>query len=314
MKIVVLISTYNGEAFIAEQLRSILDQLPTDARVLVRDDGSIDRTLQTIDRFKDHRINIIHGENVGFCRSFFLLIEAVPSDADIIFLSDQDDVWLPNKVARVCAAMGGLSRIPAVYCGRMQLVDVELRPLGTSAQYPRGASFEGAFAENIVTGCAAAFNRRALPLVSQYGDVNLIHFHDWWIYLVVSAFGRVLVDETPTIMYRQHGSNVVGMGRGWRRALAVLRFLIKQNWVHIMFAQAENFRRVHGASLSQEQREYIARYFKPRDTKSAWRIVLSLKRFRQTLIDDVILRLLVLVSLLSGKGIASDYLKSRRGN
>lgn len=309
MKIGVLMSTYNGEKYVVEQLCSILSQLPPDAQVLIRDDGSTDATVSEIDRLNDHRVTVIRGSNIGFCRSFFALIDAIPLDAEVVFLSDQDDVWLPNKVAHVCSTLGDQNDTPAVYCGRMRLVDKDLRDITLSTAYPRGASFECALAENIVTGCASAFNQRARALIAQCGDLDLIHFHDWWIYLVVSAFGKVIVDDQPTVLYRQHGGNVIGMGRGWRRALAVLRFLVKQNWVHIMFAQAENFRKVHGANITLERRLYLDRYFNAKDWRSALRLVFSIRRFRQTRIDDLLLRFLVAYSIVSGKGIANRHVK-----
>jgi glycosyltransferase involved in cell wall biosynthesis len=314
MKIVVLMSTFNGERFVVEQLKSIVDQLPSEAQVLIRDDGSTDATVKLIEQFDDRRVTLICGENIGFCKSFFALIDATPADAEIVFLSDQDDVWLPNKVDRVCGFLREKKLVPAAYCGRMQLVDSELRLLGFSPKYKRGASFECALAENIMSGCASAFNRAALAVISKHGDLRLIHFHDWWVYLVVSAFGEVFVDDVPTIMYRQHGKNVIGMGAGLHRAVNVLRFLVKNNWVQIMYAQAENFRRVYGANLDDTRRAYHLRYFNANDWRSALRLVFSLRRFRQTLIDDVLLRFLIAQALLSGRGIANKHVKGLAEN
>lgn len=298
MKIVVLMSTYNGEKYLPEQLESILDQLPNDGEVLIRDDGSSDSTLSILERVADPRVKIMAGENVGFCRSFFALIDAAPAEADLLFFSDQDDVWLPDKVERVVKAIGEMSETPAVYCGRTRLVDTELRPLGLSPTYSRGPSFECALAENIVTGCASAFNARARSLIARHGNLDLVQFHDWWAYLVISAFGNIVVDDIPTVLYRQHGNNVIGMGRGWRRAFSVLRFLIKQDWVQIMFSQAENFQRTHGSQLSERQRRYVNRYFNRADRLCVLRLIFAPRRFRQTLIDDILLRFLVLCSTL----------------
>ena len=99
MRCVVMMSTYNGERFVGEQLRSILSQLPRDARVLVRDDGSSDATVSIINSFNDERVNVSVGRNVGFARSFFELLKQAPRGWDMYMLSDQDDIWLPEKVA-----------------------------------------------------------------------------------------------------------------------------------------------------------------------------------------------------------------------
>ena len=288
-------STYQGGRFVEEQLRSILDQLPADGRVTVRDDGSTDDTVTRIDSVADTRVTVIRGQNIGYVRSFFALLAGAPDDADLFMLSDQDDVWLPNKVAQAAAHLAPLQDRPALYCSRLRLVDEDLRPLGLSPAWPRPPSFRNALTENIVTGCTCAFNRAALPLVRQYGDPSLIYFHDWWLYLVVSAFGHVIVDPEPTILYRQHAANAIGMGSGLRRWLAILRFLRKKNWIHIMYRQIENFRIVHATRLSSADRLLFDSYFEP-----CWpalvRLVLAPVRFRQSLLGEMLFRLLLLAN------------------
>lgn len=302
MRVAVLMSTYEGERFVEAQVRSILDQLPPQGWLLVRDDGSRDSTVARIGAFGDPRIRITQGANVGFAASFFALLESVPPEAQCIMLADQDDVWLPAKIERACSALQRHSG-PALYFSRLQLVDESLRPLGLTAEWPRGPSFANALAENIVTGCTIALNRAALHLVLRLGDASRLRFHDWWIYLVVSAFGEVIADPEPTILYRQHGGNVVGRGAGWRRYLVNLRYLRKSSWVHVMFLQVQNFRAEYAAALRPEQRALMDRYFDPGSPAAICRLLLGPRRFRQTLLDDVLLRLLVMWELASGRGL-----------
>jgi glycosyltransferase involved in cell wall biosynthesis len=302
MRVVVVMSTYSGERFVREQVASILSQLPADGLLLVRDDGSTDHTVERIRAFADPRIVVEEAANVGFARSFFLLLASVPADADCVLLADQDDVWLPGKIERACASLAGRKRA-ALYFSRLQLVDEELRPLGLTARWPRGPSFSNALAENIVTGCTIALNRPALQLVLKLGDPAQLRFHDWWIYLVVSAFGEVVADPTPTMLYRQHGANVLGRGAGWRRYLVNLRFVRRTSWVHIMFGQIQAFRAVHGAALSPAQRRLLDRYFDPARAGSVLRLLLTPRRFRQTLLDEFLLRLLLLWEIASGRGL-----------
>jgi glycosyltransferase involved in cell wall biosynthesis len=302
MRVAVLMSTYQGERFVDEQVRSILDQLPADGWLLVRDDGSRDATVQRVRSFADPRIHIVEGANIGFAASFFALMAGVPAEAGCIMLADQDDVWLPGKIARACAALQDGGK-PTLYFSRLQLVDEALRPLGLTAAWPRGPSFSNALAENIVTGCTIGLNRAALQLVLQLGDARLLRFHDWWIYLVVSAFGQVIADPQPTMLYRQHGRNVLGRGAGWRRYLVNLRYLRRNSWVHIMFSQLQNFCAVHGAALQPAQRALIERYFDPGKPAAIGRLLLTPRRFRQRLLDDVLLRLLVLWEIVGGRGL-----------
>jgi len=302
MGVVVVMSTYRGERFVEEQIASILQQLPEDGRLLVRDDGSGDETADRVLAIEDPRITLTRGSNLGFARSFFTLLALVPADADVVMLADQDDVWLPGKIDRAATAVRAQAG-PALYCSRQHLVDEDLRPVAESAHWPRGASFRNALAENIVTGCTVALNRPGLDLVLRLGDVNRIHFHDWWMYLVVSAFGTVIADPQPSMLYRQHGGNVVGRGAGVRRYLVNLRFVKQRSWVHILFNQIENFRSVHYAALAAPQRELLDRFFNPSSPAAIARLVFWPRRYRQTVLDDILLRILVVAEAVFGRGL-----------
>lgn len=305
MKVVVLLSTWNGANFITEQLLSILPQLASSDQVFIRDDGSTDETVERITELDDSRITVLRGDNLGFAHSFFTLLKLAPDDADVVMLCDQDDVWLPDKVARACAQLAHYSEQPALYCSRLQLVDVNLVEVGLSPHWPRPPAFQNALAENIVTGCTCAMNRQALQLTRDCGDVGLVYFHDWWLYLVVSAFGTVIFDPVPTVLYRQHGRNIIGMGSGIGRYLSILRFLRKKSWVHIMYDQIENFRTVHAERLSTTQKLLLDTYFSPHRPASMLRLLFSARRFRQTMVYEVLLRSLVLGSWIAGRGLTS---------
>jgi glycosyltransferase involved in cell wall biosynthesis len=302
MRVAVVMSTYRGERFVGEQISSILSQLPPDGWLLVRDDGSDDLTVQRIKAFADPRIQLTEGHNVGFAHSFFLLLASVPADAQCVMLADQDDFWLPGKIEKACAALQRCAG-PALYFSRLQLVDEALQPLGLTAGWPRGPSFANALAENIVTGCTIGLNRAAVSLVLRLGDPAKLRFHDWWIYLVVSAFGDVIADPAPSMLYRQHGRNVIGRGSGWRRYLVNLRFLRTSSWVHVMFSQLENFRAVFGDSLTLQQQMLLDRYFDPFNPAAVLRLLLAPKRFRQRLLDEFLLRLLLIWEVASGRGL-----------
>ena len=309
MRVVVLMSTYKGEPYVREQIASILAQLPPEGRLIIRDDGSPDGTVGAISSIQDVRVTLTRGANVGFVRSFLILLGEAPADADMVMFSDQDDVWLPNKIDRAWAVIAPSGETPTLYCSRLRLVDPQLRPLGLSPRWPRTPSFANALAENIVTGCTCALNPAGVHLLAETGDVGRIHFHDWWFYLVVAAFGRVVFDPEPTILYRQHGGNAIGMGSGAARYLTILRFLRRRNWVHILFDQVENLRQVHGMRLPSSQRALMDRYFSPQDAGAVLRLLAAPRRHRQRLADDVLLRLLVGWQLVTGRGL----LPHRRG-
>ena len=303
MRVVVLMSTYQGEKFVAEQIESILNQLPRDGRLIVRDDGSLDRTVNIIQSFADPRIEITCGSNVGFARSFFSLMAAAPNDAEMIMLSDQDDVWLPQKIERAWQHLKDTDGVPTLYCARQQLVNETLHPIALSKRCLRPPSFQNALTENIVTGCTAAFNRDALHLALQIKMPERVYFHDWWLYLVVAAFGKVIVDEEATILYRQHARNAIGRGAGFMQYVEILRFMRKRSWVHIMYSQIEVFTVAHASKLSPLQRQLLENYFTPQQATSVLRLLFSCKRFRQSFIGDVFLRGLLVAEMAFGRGL-----------
>ncbi|MRD48616.1 glycosyltransferase [Caenimonas koreensis DSM 17982] len=310
MRVIVVMSTYRGERFVAEQVRSILAQLPARASLLIRDDGSGDSTPDIVESIGDARIQLTRGSNIGFARSFFWLLSHVPPDAEMVMVCDQDDVWLPGRVDRAWAHIGNAPGKPILYFSRLTLVDEELRVLGDTPLPPRGPSFANAVIENIVTGCTIALSPAAVALVCRTGRQELIYFHDWWIYLVVSALGQVVMDPQPTVLYRQHGSNVIGRGAGWRRYLTNASFVRRRSWLRIMFDMDANFREVHGAALQPWQRELIDNRFDASRPSSILRLLFVPRRQRQYLMDELLLRAMLVLELLRGRPLLSPPAKA----
>ena len=216
----ILLSTYNGARFLREQLDSFRTQTCGSWSVLWRDDGSTDATVAMMTAFaaevgpdRCRRLASPAG-NVGPRESFLALLRAaVPSlgPQDAVAFADQDDVWLPDKLARGLAALGGEPPDrPALVCTRQVLVDAALAPIGESPQWPGKPGFPAALTQNVATGCTILLNRAAATLVaaSRAPETTL---HDWWSYLVVAAYGgHIVADPVPQVLYRQHGANAVG--------------------------------------------------------------------------------------------------------
>jgi glycosyltransferase involved in cell wall biosynthesis len=302
MRVIILMSTFNGERFIEEQVRSILDQLPADGLLMVRDDGSSDGTVARIQAFGDARIHISTGPNIGFAQSFLTLLSQTPSNADMVMFSDQDDVWLPEKIERAWQHLQPQGNRPALYCSAQMLVDESLCTLHATPPWPHPPSFTNALAENIVTGCTAAINQSALQLLQQAGVPEGVQFHDWWLYLVVSAFGTVVVDNQPTVLYRQHSGNLIGHGVGWwGRQLQMAKFLFKYDWVGILLGQISELKHHYDLQLNSVQHRLLANYFQiiGVSSKPRWRIIFSFKRWRQKLIHEPLFRILIVIWIVS---------------
>jgi glycosyltransferase involved in cell wall biosynthesis len=299
--VIVLMSTYNGDRFIIEQLRSILDQLPVGGRIVIRDDGSTDQTVAKVVGIRDERISVIQGENIGFARSFLTLLRDATDHADVVMFADQDDVWLPGKIERARTALANYRGSPALYCSAQMLTDDELRPAHATQRWPRRPCFENALSENVVTGCTAALNPAAVELIKPAGVPQRVKFHDWWLYLVVSAFGTVIFDEEPTLLYRQHDTNQIGHGAGWwGRQRRVLRFLGKHDWVGIMLGQVADLLQNYGSRLDPRRADLLGHLFLVEGSgiQPRWNLVFGLQRRRQYFFGELTFRALVAGYLL----------------
>jgi len=229
----ILMSTYNGEQYLEEQIDSILNQDCEEkgiasVELLIRDDGSKDGTQRILEKYAKKyagKIFWYQGENKGVIDSFFDLLRKSDCQADYWGFADQDDYWLPEKVG---AGVEQLERetplSPNLYCCPTTLVDEQLQKLESSIK--RGAvrpSFGNALVENIVPGCTIMMNPSLRELVLLECP-EYTAMHDWWFYLVASCFGNVVYDRKSYILYRQHGKNAVGSSVSrWRELVGRIK-------------------------------------------------------------------------------------------
>jgi hypothetical protein len=230
--VAILLSTFNGERYLAELLTSLTVQTHTDWRLYWRDDGSSDGTAAMMAGFAAEPAT---AERCTVCPqdgrlratgSFLALLRlALRGSAAFFAFADQDDVWLPDKLAHAVAALGAVpADRPALYfCGRA-LVDATLAPIGQVLAPHRPPGFPAALTQNLAPGCCIMLNRAAAALIDSTAAPDGT-WHDWWSYIVVSACGGVVIaGDMPDILYRQHSGNLVGEPRGFRRrALAAIR-------------------------------------------------------------------------------------------
>lgn len=215
MKVTIVLTTYNGERFLADQIRSIQEQTYTDWQLLIRDDGSTDATAEIIRQFQaeDERISFINDgevENLGVIKSFHRLIHH--QEADFYFFSDQDDVWLPDKL-QMCLdeAQHYSVETPLLVYTDLKVVDEQLRvqseSMIRSQSHHANTQLLQELTENTVTGGVAMMNHR---LAQMWTKTEGILMHDWYLALLASALGHLVYIDQPGELYRQHGNNVLG--------------------------------------------------------------------------------------------------------
>ena len=203
----VCMATFNGGKFIREQLESILSQLPPDAEIIIADDGSTDDTLLVVDSLNESRIRVLPAErHLGVIYNFERALRA--SKGEIVFLADQDDVWLPGKVEMCLAALneadlvmhdafllGHSDAFESAWGRNGKLSDIRTYRSGVVANWWK----------NSFTGCCMAFRRKVLDKALPFPK-NL-PMHDQWLGVVAEKYFKVSYVDEPLVDYRQHSSN-----------------------------------------------------------------------------------------------------------
>lgn len=299
----VLLSTYNGAAYLKPQIESLLAQDHGDVKILVRDDGSSDGTIALLREFQatHPHMEVVYGANLGFAQSFLELVRLSSPTADYVAFCDQDDVWHAGKVSRASEMLKPTPQdTPALYSSSVTVTDEDLNALGQSRIPRKQLSFRNALVECPTPGPTMVMNQAARRLLLQ-GIPRNIYSHDWWTYLVVSAFGEIIFDDEPSLLYRQHSSNVFGTRVGFIRRLG---FKVRRFWRtgkrQAVIKQAEEFYRLYAQAMSVDQRSTVER-FVGSTRKRCWgrlRYVCSCDVYRQSAFDNLVMRVLILLRRL----------------
>ena len=230
--VAVLLCTYNGDNFLAEQLDSIASQTHKNLDLWASDDGSQDKTQDILKEYQSswlgNRFSIRSGPQQGFAGHFLSLICNSSIQADYFACSDQDDIWEPEKLERALTKLNDVpGNLPALYCSRTIAVDEHGHQLGLSPLFQKPPSFANALVQNIGGGNTMIMNQAARELLLSAGSQEVAS-HDWWLYLLVSgAGGKVFYDATPSVQYRQHDNNLVGSNTSWLSRLHRIRVLFQ---------------------------------------------------------------------------------------
>lgn len=217
--VAICLATYNGEKYLREQLDSIVTQTHEDWILFIRDDESKDNTLYIINEYEkkySKKIFLIKDDftaHSSFKNFLYILNNIKKYDFNYFMFCDQDDVWKKDKIQLSFESIKSKNDVPILVHTDLEVVNSNLEILGDSffkyrALNPHIKEINRLLIQNNVTGCTMMWNKKLNDLID-LNNINIV-MHDWWITLVAAIFGEIIFINKPTIMYRQHGNNVVG--------------------------------------------------------------------------------------------------------
>ena len=300
-KVVVLMSTYNGEKYIQEQIESILSQTYSDVKIYVRDDGSKDKTLDVLKKYeKEDKIILLRGKNKGFIGSFFSILKEC-ENADYYAWCDQDDIWFPEKISRAVEMLeNNRKEAPTLYFSDYDYYDQTMHFQKHGLDHKRGPSFANSLMDCISLGFNSVFNHRARTMMLEKIP-NHSCGHDWWTYMVCAAFGTVIYDRGyVSVKYRRLEESVSPGGKSFI-ATQIWRF--KKFFVNDYFKkireQLYEFNDLYGQELSRDDKKVMNLFVKRR-----YSLPVALKKcfypvwFRQGIVEEVMVRVLFFIGRL----------------
>lgn len=235
-KVTILLGLFEGQTYLRAQLDSLAAQSVRDWRLVISDDSTTPDCTRIAQDFADStgagRVRILSGPRTGAAQNYLYLLHNIPDDATFIALCDQDDVWHPDKLARALDMLGTVSadHPAAVFTGRT-VCGPHLEHRHDTPPPQRPPAFQNALVQNIMPGNTIVMNAAAAALCARMAASTAaardIVAHDWWLYQILTGAGAsILFDPRPSLLYRQHGANLIGAARGIaavRAAVARLR-------------------------------------------------------------------------------------------
>lgn len=283
MIVSIALATYNGEKYLREQLDSILNQEFKDFILYISDDGSSDGTLKIIDEYvvKDNRVKLFpnHEPNKSACKHFLYMLENIQSD--LYLFCDQDDVWTKDHIGIFVEKYKCLSddekNLPVLVHSDLKIVDSDLNVISPSlfeySHLPKNPDSRFYFQLNNVTGCACMINNElknyALKNIATLNEnLSKVLMHDHFFATIASEFGKKIFVSKITVLYRQHGTNVCGIGEGWN-----LKSFIKK-----IFSYSQ-----HKISYSQYKifAGFFAEYFKENLPEKEYKSLISYSKLEK---------------------------------
>ena len=299
-KLLVMMSVYNGQEYIEAQIKSIMEQKTSHEILLrIRDDGSKDNSRQVIESLIDKypgRIELVVGENIGSNASFFKLID-LAEKYDYYAISDQDDVFLPEKYEIACNRLAKEDNsIPLLFSATSYLVKNDMIPFGETRKKERELTIYNTVIQNICPGHNQVFNNALLSLLKKINSPSKIYVYDMWIANIAMLYGKIIFLNYPVTYYRQHDRNLMGAKKGKVGKLIMsYRRLIAGDGKRTR-EQLKYFLKENKEKLEQEGYfEEINAFLNAKTVSQRIKYVSHSKLYRQSYLETVAFKLAVIV-------------------
>lgn len=291
-KVQVLLSTYNGEKYLRQQLESIVAQtIFPEVSVLIRDDGSDDGTKEILKEYEArYNFEVFYGKNLGISKSYEWLMLHSSRNCAFFALCDQDDLWLPNKLEIACAVLAKHdSNSPLLYVGRSRITDEKLNSIGVSVK-PQRISFYNAMVQNVCPGHNQVFSKSLMDYLIRT-SIGSAYVVDWWVYLTASGIGEIVFDDRFFTLHRQHGHNAVGYMISPFKQLILRTKRLFGNEASAITKQLKAFYDCCSLSLPVEYRNEIGLFIQSqRSVTTRLQYVRTAKIYRQGKMETLILK------------------------
>lgn len=297
-KVIILLSTYNGAKYVADQINSILNQTFPNIELYIRDDGSTDDTCIILKKYENNNnIHIEYGNNLGFIKSFLWLVKN-SGEADYYAFSDQDDIWFPKKIDMAIEKFKeyGTKSTPTLYFSNYDFYDSDLNYISRNTAAKIKPSFQNSLVDCMPLGFNSVFNRKACEIVKSNIPQNACG-HDWWLYMICVGMGEVLYDPRPTCKYRRHNDNVSAGGMSFIK-FQIWRFekFFKNNYFANIRQQWREYEQLYGSKLSNENRKILNLFTREKYSfPIAVRKAFHRGKYRQRFMDEIIVRFLFII-------------------
>lgn len=299
-KVIICMSTYNGEKYIEQQIESLLNQTYKNIDIYVRDDGSKDNTIKILEKYQNEgKIHFIKGKNVGVVNSFYECLKEAYIKGDFFAYCDQDDKWHEDKIERAVIWLNKEKEdIPVLYFSEFNYCDENLEFVNKSNVNKKGTSFENSIVECISFGISEVFNKSLAKKILD-SSIDDVCFHDWWAYMIAAGLGKVIYDNEPTVEYRRTGSNVSPSGKAGvsLQIYRIKKFVMGKYFKNIR-KQINKYKVQFSDKLSDKNKKIINMFSLRYNFFKSLKKVFYRKMFRQNFLDEVFCRILFLFGRL----------------